>query len=223
MAANGVTTQHHYVPQARNSLNELAIVTLVVEAPLVLLASPNSQFNNLNDLISFSKLNPSRVDYATVGQGGVLQMSADLLQKTVGINWNPIPYQGGASATTDLFGNRIHVLFDSVATGKTSVASGARPLAVTSSYRSRLMPEVQTLVELGYDIDFRPWQAVFVSAATEESVKRELNAIIRRTLNNPDTIRRFYDAGFDKVIGSNLQQSNQILNDEVQRWNNLLK
>ncbi len=223
ITANGITTQKHYLQHPRNPLNELSIVTTIVEAPMVLLASSNSGFSTLQDFVRSSRVNASNIDYATVGQGGVLQMAADLLQKTLNIRMNPIPYQGGSTATTDLLGNRIHLMFDSVSTGRNTIASGARALAVTSNYRSRLIPDVPTFRELGYNIDFRPWQAAFVSSNTNDNVKKELNNLIRTTLNNPETIRRFYDAGFDRVIGSSLDESKNALNEEIQKWDNLLR
>lgn len=223
IAANGVTTQRHYLPDARDLLKELSVVTMISEAPMVLMTSPNSRFISLESIITFSKLNPERVNYATVGQSGALQMAADLFQRKANIRLNPIPYQGGSAATVDLLGNRIDLVFDSVATGRSTVNSGARPIAVTSPYRSRLFPDTPTFKELGLDIEFTPWQALFVMNNVNRETREDLNRMIRNVLSNPETIKRFIDMGMDRVLGTSLEDSERLLNQEVYRWEQVLR
>ena len=222
--ANGVTTQKHYLPNARNPLNELAIVSIIAESPMVLLSAGGLPIESATDLISYARSNPNRLNYGTVGQGGTLQMAADLLQRSAGISMTAVGYQGGAPATTDLIAGRIQVLFDSVAVGAQTIRSGSvRPLAVTSPNRSRFMPEVPTFNELGYDINFTPWQAIFVSAATPEPIKYRLNNTIRRALQNPAAVQRYIDIGMERVLGTTVFESERVLDQEVSRWNSILE
>jgi len=80
------------------------------------------------------------------------------------------------------------------------------------------MPDVPTFRELGYNINFNPWQAVFVSANTPNSVKLRINNIIQTALQDPTTIQRFIDLGMERVIGSSISESEKILNEEIVRW-----
>ena len=224
IVANGVTTQRHYLPHTRDPLNELAIVSMIAESPMVMMVANNLPVQNARGLIDYARNNPGVLNYATVGQGGTLQMAVDLMQRSTGVSMTSVAYQGAAPATSDLIAGRIQVLFDSVAVGAQSARAGnARPMAVTSANRSRFMPDVPTFRELGYNIDFTPWQAVFVSAATPESAKYRLNATIRKALQNPAIVQRYVDLGMEKVLGTSVFDSERFLNEELTRWNSILQ
>lgn len=223
IAANGITTQRHYLPQTRDPLNELSIVSMIADSPMVLMVANNVPVSNAREFIDYASRNPNLLNYATVGQGGTLQMAADLMRRATNVSMVPIPYQGGAPASLDLTAGRIQALFDSVAVGmQTARAGNARAMIVTSAERSRLAPNVVTFRELGYDIDFVPWQAVFVSAATPEPVKYRLNNVIRRALRNPAVVQRYMDLGMERVLGTSVFDSERLLNEELTRWNQIL-
>ena len=224
IAANGVTTHKYYLPNTSvDPITRLSIVSVAVEASMLMLVSNNVPNASANNFINYALQNPNLLNYATVGQGGTAQMSADLLFRNSGIRLTPVPYPGIAPATIDLAAGRIHLIFDTVAVGMQAVRAGnAIPLAVTSSVRSRGAPDIPTFRELGYDIEFNAWQAVFVSAATPQPIKERTNQIIRRALQNPATIRRYNELGVDKIVNSTLQESENTLRDEQRRWDRIL-
>lgn len=227
MAANGVTTHRYYLPNtSTDPITQLSVVSMIVESPMILLTSTRSQLSsieNLEQLVNFLRNNPNVVNYASVGQGGTLQMAADLFMSATGTSMTSIPYSGGAPAAVDFTAGRIQVMFDSVPLGSRLVLSNnARALAITSTYRSRLSPNVPTFRELGYNIDFVPWQAVFVSAATPEPVRYRLNNTIRRALQNPVIMQKYLDAGMERVLGTNIFESEALLSREVRIWQSIL-
>lgn len=149
-------------------------------------------------------------------------MAADLFLNATNTKMTSVAYSGGAPAMTDFIAGRLQVMFDSTTIGMRAVASNnARALAVTSPNRSRLAPDVPTFRELGYDINFVPWQAVFVSAATPEPVRQQLNAVIRHSLQNPFVVQRYLDIGMERVLGTTVQESEKLLNDELAIWRNI--
>lgn len=224
IAANGVTTHRYYLPNTNvDPITQLSIVSVLVESPMLMLTTTRIPQNTAPDFINFARNNPTLYNYATVGQGGTAQMSADLLFRAASINLTPIAYPGIAPATLDLAAGRIHMLFDTVAVGNQAIRAGhARGLAVTSRNRSENAPLIPTFRELGYDIEFMAWQAAFVSAATPLNIRERLNQTIQRALRHPDTIRRYMDLGVERVVNSNLQASETILRTEQQRWDRLL-
>jgi tripartite-type tricarboxylate transporter receptor subunit TctC len=168
--------------------------------------------------------NPGLINYASVGQGGTLQMAADLFLNVTNTNMVSIPYSGGAPAAVDFVAGRLQMMFDSTALGMRAVnANTARALAVTSTYRSRLAPDVPTFRELGYNIDFVPWQAVFVSAATPEPARYRLNSIIRRSLQNPSIVQKYMEAGMERVLGTNVFDSEALLSKEANTWRQIFR
>lgn len=227
MAANGVTTHKYYLPNTSvDPITQLSVVSMIVESPMVLLVSSRAQnvpAGNLNELIRFLRNNPNLLNYASVGQGGTLQMAADLFMNVTNTSMTSIAYAGGAPATVDFIAGRIEVMFDSTALGMRVVtANNARALAVTSTYRSRLAPDVPTFSELGYNINFVPWQAVFVSAATPEPIRYRLNNTIRRALQNPAIVNKYLEAGMERVLGTNVFDSEALLAREAAIWRSVL-
>ena len=224
IAANGVTTQRYYLPNApADPITQLSVVSMIVESPMVMLVSNRANVpTNLQELVGHARQNPHVLNYPSVGQGGTLQMAADLFLNATNTKMTSVAYSGGAPAMTDFIAGRLQVMFDSTTIGMRAVASNnARALAVTSPNRSRLAPDVPTFRELGYDINFVPWQAVFVSAATPEPVRQQLNAVIRHSLQNPFVVQRYLDIGMERVLGTTVQESEKLLNDELAIWRNI--
>lgn len=224
IAANGVTTQRYYLPHSpADPITQLSVVSMIVESPMVMLVSSRANVpTNLQELVGYARLHPDRLNYPSVGQGGTLQMAADLFLNATNTRMTSVAYSGGAPATTDFIAGRLQVMFDSTTIGMRAVASNnAYAVAVTSPARSRLAPDVPTFKELGYDINFVPWQAVFVSAATPEPVRQQLNGVIRQSLQNPAVIQRYLDIGMERVLGTTVHESEQLLNSELAIWRNI--
>lgn len=224
MSASGVTTQRHYLPDAVDPLSQLSVVSMIADSPLIFLVSNRANVpTNLQELVAYGRQNPEVLNYHSVSRGGVPQMAADLFMKATGVRMTSIPYSGGAPAVADFVAGRLHVMFDSTAIGMRTIAGGGvTPVAVTSPRRSRLFPDVPTFRELGYDIVMEPWQAVYVSAATPDAVKQQLNAVIRQSLQNPATVQRYLDMGMERVLGTTVEESEALLNREVAFWRNTL-
>lgn len=224
IAANGVVTQRHYLPQSTvDPMRSLSVVTMLVESPMVMMVTNHLPVTNAVEFIQYARANQHLMNYATVGQGGTLQMAADLMLRTTGLQITSVPYQGGAPATLDLIAGRIQVMFDSVAVGMQAHRSGqARAFAVTSATRSHRAPEIPTFRELGMDIDFTPWQALFVSNATPDNVRHELNAWVTRVLSNPAVVDRYLQLGMENVLATSIERSERLLADEQARWNQIL-
>lgn len=226
MAANGVVTHRYYIPNTSvDPITQLSVVSMIVESPMILMVSSRASdvpAANLQEFIQFVRANPNRLNYASIGQGGTLQMAADLFLNMTNTSMTSIPYSGGAPAAVDFVAGRLEVMFDSTAIGMRAVASNnARALAVTSTYRSRLAPNVPTFSEMGYNIDFVPWQAVFVSAATPEPVRYRLNSTIRRALQNPTIVNKYMEVGMERVLGTNVFDSEALLAREATIWRNI--
>lgn len=224
LAANGVVTHRHYLPQSSvDPMRSLSVVTMIVESPMVMMVTNRLPVSNATEFIEYARANQNLMNYATVGQGGTLQMGADLMLRATGLQITSVPYQGGAPATLDLIAGRIQVMFDSVAVGMQAHRSGqARAFAVTSATRSRHAPEVPTFKELGFDIDFTPWQGLFVSNATPDNIRQELNVWVTRVLRNPAVVNRYVELGMENVLATSIELSERLLADEQARWNQIL-
>jgi tripartite-type tricarboxylate transporter receptor subunit TctC len=227
IAANGVTTQRYYVPNApADPITQLSIVSVLVESPMLLLASNRAQgvpTSNLQDLIAFARQNPEVINYPSVGQGGTLQMATDLFLNATNTRMTSIAYTGEAPAVADLIAGRLQMMFISTPAGSQLINNNsARALGVTANQRSRVAPNVPTFREQGLDVNFTTWQAIFVSAATPEPVRQRVNETIRKALQNPSIVQRYLDIGMDRVINSTVSESQDHLNREMATWRAIL-
>ena len=223
IAANGVVAHRYYSPGTRDHITQLSIVSMITESPMVMLIANNLPVSNLREFVDYAHINQQNMNYATVGQGGTLQMGADLMLRVTNLSITPIAYQGGAPAVADLTAGRIQMMFDSVPVGmQTQRAGNARAIAVTARERSRFAPDIPTFAELGYDVNFVPWQAIWVAASTPDSARRQTNNIIQRALQNPNAIRRYMDMGAERVLGTSIEDSETLLREEQEKWERIL-
>lgn len=223
MAANSLMTQRYYAPEIRDLERDLKIVSIIADSPMVMLVTNQLPASNVREFVALAMSQPDSLNYAMAGQVSVMRMATELFTRSARISMTAVPYSGGAPAVPDLMAGRVAMMFDSVAVGMRHARAGtARAFAVTSSERSRQAPDVPTFRELGYDVVFNTWQAVFVSSSTPDDVKYWLNASIRRALNNPTTVQRIMDLGMESVMATRLDQSTRMYDAERTRWREIL-
>src|SRR5258708_29270080 len=142
-----------------------------------------------------AKATPGSITVATAGVGTGQQLVAAAFMKAAGIKLTEVTYKGSPPAFTDLLAGRIDLFFDSIAAGLPYVQSGqARGIAVLSSKRSPLAPDVPTLSEAGVPgLDVDSWLGVFAPAKTPPAVLARLRSEIRAAL--PDLKERFEKSG----------------------------
>jgi tripartite-type tricarboxylate transporter receptor subunit TctC len=119
-------------------------------APLVIMANPKAGINTVVDLENLAR-KTGRLDFGSGGPGSIGHIYGELMKKTMGVNLQHVPYRGGAPMTTDLISGIIPIGID-VITAYVPYFKGGQlvPVAVTSPVRSPLLPEVPSVVELGY-------------------------------------------------------------------------
>ena len=149
----------------------------------------------LKDIVAAAKANPGSISVATAGVGTGQHLVAAAFMKAAGIKLLEVPYKGSPPAFTDLLAGRIDLFFDSIAAGLPYVQSGqARGIAVLSSKRSPLAPDVPTLSEAGVPgIDVDSWLGIFAPAKTPPEIIAKLRGEIRAAL--PDLKERFEKSG----------------------------
>jgi tripartite-type tricarboxylate transporter receptor subunit TctC len=149
----------------------------------------------LQDIVAAAKANPGSISVATAGVGTGQHLVAAAFMKAAGVKLLEVPYKGSPPAFTDLLAGRIDLFFDSVAAGLPYVQSGqAKGIAVLSSRRSPLAPDVPTLSEAGVPgLDVDSWLGIFAPARTPPEVIARLRRDIRASL--PDLKERFEKSG----------------------------
>ena len=150
---------------------------------------------SLKDIVAAAKANPGSISVATAGVGTGQHLVAAAFMKAAGVKLQEVPYKGSPPAFTDLLAGRIDLFFDSIAAGLPYIQSGqARGIAVLSSKRRPLAPDVPTMSEAGVaGLDVDSWLGIFVPAKTPPEIIAKLRTDIRAVL--PDLKERFEKSG----------------------------
>ena len=197
-------------------------VSQLTNLPIVLVVSSKSNLKSVDDLIELAKANPGKLNYGSAGNGTVQHMSASLFANMASVEMTHIPYKGGAAALTDLLGGRLDFIFSPINEVVGHVESGnLRPLAVTTSERSDVLPDVPTMDETlqGYLLPL--WFGVTVRADVPDDRAAILSQALQETIRDPEVRKRLIAQGSEPV-GSTQQDMAALLASEKDRIGKLL-
>jgi len=184
-----------YSKLAYDPLRDFVPVALVYKFGYVMVGRKDLPQTGLADIVAAAKAKPQSITVATAGVGTGQQLTAAAFMKAAGVKFLEVPYKGSPPAFTDLLAGRVDLFFDSIAAALPYIQSGqARGIAVLSSQRSPLAPDVPTLSESGVSgLDVESWLGIFVPAKTPPQAIARLRADIRAAL--PDLKARFETGG----------------------------
>jgi tripartite-type tricarboxylate transporter receptor subunit TctC len=176
-------------------LKDFVPVALLYKFGYVMVGRKDLPQAKLQDIVAAAKASPGSISVATAGVGTGQQLVAAAFMKAAGVKFLEVPYKGSPPAFTDLLAGRIDLFFDSIAAGLPYVQSGqARGIAVLSSKRSPLAPDVPTMSEAGVPgLDVDSWLGIFAPAKTPPEVLARLRRDIRASL--PELKERFEKSG----------------------------
>src|SRR6266478_2769361 len=203
-------------------LRDFVPVALVYRFGYVMAGRKDLPQTTLSEIIAAAKASPGSISVATAGVGTGQPMVADAFMKAAGVKLLEVPYKGSPPAFTDLLAGRIDLFFDSLAASLPYVQSGqARGIAVLSSRRSPLAPEVPTMSEAGLSgLDVDSWLGIFAPARTPPDVIAKLRSDIRASL--PDLKERFEKSGGEAWDLPN-DRLDAFVASEYENWTKLIR
>lgn len=169
-----------------DTLNDLTPVITVAAQPMVIMVNANSPITDLRGLIERGKQAPP-LNYGSAGEGSVGQLTTELLKSMTGMQLTHIPFAGSAPSVNALLGGHVDLAADTVFLGRPHIVAGKlRALAVSTSARSAVLPNVPTVAESGIkDFSTDAWWGIAVRAGTPQPVVERLNAAFRKVLALP--------------------------------------
>lgn len=203
-------------------LRDFVPVALVYKFGYVMVGRKDLPQSGLADIVAAAKARPGSITVATAGVGTGQQLTAAAFMKAAGIKFLEVPYKGSPPAFTDLLAGRVDLFFDSIAAGLPYIQSGqARGIAVLSSKRSPLAPEVPTMSEAGVPgLDVDSWLGIFAPAKTPPQAIARLRSEIRASL--PDLKERFEKSG-GEVWDMPDDKLDAFVASEYQNWTRLIR
>ncbi len=182
---------------AYDPLRDFAPVTLGAITPMILVAHPSLPVKNVKEFVALAKVRPGELPYASAGNGSPAHLAFELMQRSVKIEINHVPYKGAAPALIDLLGGHVVIYFSGMPPAMPHVRAGKlRALAVSTAKRSPAAPDVLTVAEAGIPgFDVPTWFGILVPAGTPKDVVAKLHAGITQALNAPDVRERMAREG----------------------------
>jgi tripartite-type tricarboxylate transporter receptor subunit TctC len=203
---------------------DFAPIGLIGNAPNSLVVHPSFPAKTLAELIAYAKANPGKVNFGSAGAGTVSHITGEYFARSAGITLVHIPYKGTGPALTDLLGGHIPMAFAPIPASHTNVAAGLlRALAVTSTTRSSLMPEVPTISESGLSgFDASLYYGLVAPAGTPRPIIDKLNKELQAALASSEVKKQLGIDGTEITPGTPEDYADFIDKDE-KKWSQLVK
>jgi tripartite-type tricarboxylate transporter receptor subunit TctC len=207
-----------------DALKDFDPITILVQAPNVLVVPANSPYKTVADLLGGLKKNPGKVSFASSGNGSSDHLSAELFWQQTGTNGLHVPYKGGGPAINDLLGGQVDAAFVNINSILQQIKAGkVHALAISSDKRSPLLPDVATLQEQGVKgAEVQSWQAVAAPKGIPADVKAKLHEAMVAALNDPSVKDKLLAQGFE-IVGDTPEHFAKYQATEYARWKSLIE
>jgi tripartite-type tricarboxylate transporter receptor subunit TctC len=219
-----VTTSTIYDKLPYDPVKSFAPVARVASSPYILVVSSQTPAMSLKDLIELARVQKSKLNYGSPGNGTAQHLTTELLKMKTGVDMVHVPYKSGAAAVNAVLGGEAQVFFSGMPPAMAHVKSGRlRGLAVTTPKRFAAVPDVPTMAEAGmpgFEVD--QWHAIIAPAHLAKPLVDKLNAHVLRTLAAPE-IRQVLLAAGAEPNPSTPEELQQLLKSEVVKWNQAAK
>jgi len=203
---------------------DFSYIGAIGKFPLALVVHPDFPAKDFKEFLAYVKANPGKVNYASPGNGSPHHLAMEMFKNRTSTFLTHIPYRGAAPAMQDVMGGQVPCMFLDLASGLQIMQSGkVRVLAIGSGARSKLLPSVPTLAEVGVrDSEVFAFQGLLGPAGLPAATVQRLNTELNRSFSTPAVIKRFADIGMDAMPGTP-EQFHQLARAESRRWGPVIK
>ncbi|HEX9462993.1 MAG TPA: tripartite tricarboxylate transporter substrate binding protein [Alphaproteobacteria bacterium] len=206
MVASGAIVINPWLYEAMpyDPLTDLVPVLNVGSAPQFLIVPASIPAKTLQEFIALAKSRPGQFNYASAGNGSTTHLALDHFARLAGIQLVHIPYRGVGAAVADLVAGRVQMLSTSIPPVRAQLDAGeVRALCLAAPRRLSVMPDVPTAAEAGLPgYDMTTWFAFLAPRGTDPAIVEFLNRHFQKTLDDPETRRRFEELGVEPLGGS---------------------
>jgi tripartite-type tricarboxylate transporter receptor subunit TctC len=222
------TTSTHIIGPALNpkmpydAVRDFTPIAHAGNAPSVMLVPKNSPANSVSEWVALARSKPGQFNYASSGNGTIVQLTAELFKAMSGTYVVHIPYKGTALAIPDLMSGKVDVLFDSLPTGLPHVREGRlKALGITTLQRSPLAPDLAPVADTLPGFDSNTWFGLYGPKGLEPEIVGKVNAALNQTLAAPDVRERLARLGIEPKGGSAAQFA-QMLSSDASKWGRII-
>lgn len=223
-AGTTFTVNPHLNDKLQYKLEDFEPVALICTVPFAFVVKKDFPAKTLQEYAAYGKANPGKINNATNGQGSMVHLLGEMIATGLNVKMTQVHYKGAAPAMMDIISGVVDSNVEALTNAVPNVKAGQyRALAVLSTERQALMPDVPTFRELGYpDISGETWYGVFAPAGTPKPVVDKLNAALRRITSSAGFVDGMRKLGNEAKSGSpaDLLEATQ---EQSKVWGGLIK
>ncbi len=206
-----------------DTLRDFVPITQTVTVTNFLVVHPTVPAKSIRELIALAKTRPGKLNYASSGSGTGPHLAGELLKYMAGIDIIHVPYKGSAPGLTAMLSGEVDITFENSLLVMPHIASAkVRPLGVTGTQRSKLLPTLPTIAETLPGYNASGWYGFVAPAATPKDVVAKLSAEMVRILRQPDVVTRLAGQGAEPVA-STPDEFAAFIRAEIDKWSKVVK
>ncbi|PLP98081.1 tripartite tricarboxylate transporter substrate binding protein [Cupriavidus pauculus] len=199
-------------------IKDFTPISLIASSPLILVARPGLEANNVRELIALAKAKPGKISLAVAGVGSANHLAGEMLKHEAGVDIVSVPYKGAGPAVADVVGSQADLLLGNVATVQPLLQAGKiKGLGVSCPQRLPAFPNLAPIADVIPNFDYRSWYGLLGPAGMAPEMVKELEAAAAAAVASPAMRKRLTSEGLDPV-GNSAAQFTQFLQGEITRW-----
>ena len=203
-------------------IREIAPVACIVRVPWVMEVHPSVPAKTVPEFIAYAKANPGKINMASAGTGSLPHVAGEMFKTMAGVDLFHVPYRG-AQVFPALLAGEAQVYFGPLLSSIGYIRAGnLRALAVTTTTRSQILPDVPVLSETvpGYDVS--SWYGIGAPKSTPAEIVERLNTEINASISNPKFQARLANLGGTALPGSPTDFG-KLISDETEKWGKVIR
>jgi tripartite-type tricarboxylate transporter receptor subunit TctC len=223
IAPGNVISPSLYEKLSFDFIRDITPIATLFRAPNVLVVNPKFPAKTVPEFIAYAKANPGRINFASTGVGTSIHLSGELFKMMAGVDMVHVPYRGASPALTDLMSGEVQAIFDNLPTSIEFIKGGQlRALAVTSTARSELLPNIPTVAEFLPNYEAGVIDGIGAPRNTPREIVDKLNSEINTALADPKVKSHFADLG-GTVFSLSPAEFGKLNAAEIEKWAKVVK
>ena len=205
-----------------DTVRDFTPIAHVGNAPSIMLVPNSSPAKTVKEWIEYAKKNPGKLNYASSGNGTIVQLTAELFKAQAGVFVTHIPYKGTGLAIPDLVAGQLDVLFDSLPTGMPHVRDGRlRALAVTTLKRTPLAPDLPPVADTLPGFESSTWFGLYGPKGLPAEVVNRVNTAANQAVSDPEVRAKLTTLGIEPVTSTPAQFAKMVADDQA-KWKRII-
>ena len=212
-----------YSKMPHDTVKDFQPVSLIARLPNLLVVHPSLPAKNVQELIAHLKANPDKLSYGSSGAGTSIHLAAELFKIRTGTSMTHVPFRSSGDIMNNLTGGHINLAFDNITLAWPQVKAGRlRALAVSSTERSAIAPDVPTVADTIPGFEATSWHGVFAPAGTPKPIVDKMAAEMKRILELPDVKDKLFEIG---AVASPMtpEDFGKFIDGERAKWADVVK